>query len=206
MTDTVTAEPHFDEQLLTAAIRRLRQAEQQATAARSHATVAKEQLALALIDAAAAYRDTDVLPPRELVDRLYWEVRDLRVNDIARAFGIAPAELKRLVTPRVTSVTCRTCRKPTEVETAKRSEPAYVQCDGCRRAQEWREERAWAQESLQREEPPYPDDDLPLSYREEPPPPLQLVGAYPPFDAPPFHDEICDVCAAPAPEGRHRRS
>jgi len=185
MPDTVTAAPPFDEQVLSAALRRLRHAEQEATAARSHATVAKEQLALALFDAAAGCRDAEVAPSQDLLDRLYWDVRDLRVNDIARAFGLAPAELKRRVTPRIATATCRACRRPTEIECATRSEPSYVQCDACRRDEEVRRERAWARDTLDREEAPFPHGD-------EPWPPMGPLGLVP--DPVHLHDDICDIC------------
>jgi hypothetical protein len=201
-TDTVTEPPAFGDAMLSFAIRRLRTAEQEVAAARHTATVAKEQLALTLFDVTGEYRETDRQPPQDLLDRLYWEVRDLRQSDIARAFGMTTAQLKQTVTPKVAEVDCRSCSKPVHIETTNRTTPSYLQCDACRFAERQRERRAWAQDEGPRSGAWVDPWDAAWDDAIAAPPPW-LEGSYPAFDpalpAPHHPDEVCDVCHAPPP-------
>lgn len=198
-----TAAPTLDDALLTDALRRLRAAEQAAAAARSRAAVAKEEVALTLFATTEVYRTGAAPPPLDTIDHLYWDVRDLRITDIARAFGLTNAQLTRLVQPRTETVACADCGRHVEVVRRNRGDTRDARCEPCGRAER---ERLDLEAQRQRRELArariggYDDDGPPPgAFDDEPVPPAGYVGAYPPWDAPPpqHPDTICDVCNAP---------
>ncbi|HSK23781.1 MAG TPA: hypothetical protein VK906_11420 [Egicoccus sp.] len=199
-----TAEPTLDEALLTDAIRRLRDAEQAAAAARSRAAVAKEEVALTLFATTEPYRDGAAPPPLDIIDHLYWDVRDLRITDIARAFGLTNAQLTKLVQPHLEPAHCTDCGRDLEVLRRNRGDKRAARCEPCERAER---DRLEAEALRQRRELErarvggYDDLDGPPpgAFDDEPSPPVGYVGAYPAWDVPPpqHPDTICDVCNAP---------
>lgn len=204
MTSAPTTAPTLDEALLTDAIRRLREAEQAAAAARSRASVAKEELALTLFATTEIYRTGAAPPPLDTIDHLYWDVRDLRIADIASAFGLTSAQLTKLVQPRTEPTDCADCGSSIEVARRTRGDNRAARCDTCEQAERDRLEleaerqrrelaRAWGGGYDDLDGPP------PGAFDDEPVPPAGYVGAYPPWDAPPPHhpDTICDVCNTP---------
>ncbi|MFA9446587.1 hypothetical protein [Egicoccus sp. AB-alg6-2] len=202
MTATTTTEPRLDEAPLTDAVRRLRDAEQAAATTRSRAAVAKEEVALTLFAITESFRDGSAALPLDTLDRLYWEMRDLRVVDIARAFGISQGQLTKLVRPRTESTPCPDCHRDVEVLRRTRSDMDPRRCLSCEQAARERAELARQQRELELahvdhdERPPpgiYDDASSSVGY----------VGAYPAWDVPPpqHPDAICDVCHEPAGRG-----
>jgi hypothetical protein len=198
---TTTNGSDLDGALLIDAIRRLRDAEQAAAAARSRAAVAKEELALTLFATTEPYRAGGVPPPLDTIDHLYWDVRDLRITDIARAFGLTNAQLTKLVQPRTESARCQRCGRDVEVVRRNRRDSRDVHCRPCEEAESDR----LAAERMRRElESARFDDDRdgpPAgAYDDGPASPLGHLGAYPAWDVPPpqHPDPICDVCNAPS--------
>ena len=200
MTAATTTEPTLDEALLSDAIRRLRDAEQVAAAARSRAAVAKEEVALTLFATTEPYREAAAPPPLDTIDHLYWDVRDLRTSDIARAFGLTNAQLTKLVQPRTESAPCAGCGRDVEVRRRSRGDKRDARCDACEQAERDRVDAARQRRELEMARfDEYHDGPPPGAYDDGPVPPVGYVGAYPAWDAPPpqHPDSICDICNAP---------
>lgn len=197
-----TTEPHLDEALLTDAIRRLRDAEQAAAVARSRAAVAKEEVALTLFATTEPYRDGVAPPPLDTLDHLYWDVRDLRITDIARAFGLTNAQLSKLVRPRTESSPCAGCGRDVEVLRRNRGDKRDARCEPCEAKERDRLEAARQQRELELARVDFYDEHdgpPPGAHDDEPVQPAGYIGAYPAWDVPPpqHPDTICDVCNAP---------
>lgn len=199
---TTTTESSPDEAALADAIRRLRDAEQAAAAARSRAAVAKEEVALTLFATTQPYRDGGTALPLDTIDHLYWDVRDLRVADLARAFGLTNAQLTKLVQPRTESIPCAGCSRDVEVVRRNRGDQRRGHCEACERDERDRYEVERQRRELARARfDDYDDGPPPGAYDDVPTSPVGYVGAYPAWDVPPpqHPDTICDVCTPGTP-------
>jgi hypothetical protein len=115
------SDPVLDHPEVVARRTALRTAERHVEEARRALTAARDELAVAVNDAAAPYRHRDAPIPFDSVGRLYWEYRDLRVRDIASAFGLKATAIAELAGPRSEDRACDRCGEPTVVHHPTRS-------------------------------------------------------------------------------------
>jgi hypothetical protein len=109
-------------------------AERMVDEARRARAEAKARVAVALHEAARPYRDREHRLPIETISHLYWDRPELRVTDIAAAFGLLATGVRTLAGPRVVEVDCADCLTPVHLVRRSRSHhPARsgVRCGPC---------------------------------------------------------------------------
>jgi hypothetical protein len=127
--------PPLDDPRFRAAERALAVAERRLDDARRARAAAKDDLAVALHQAAGPYRDGGCDLSLESAAHLYWERLDLRVNDIAAAFGLRVAAVRSLAGPQYVVAECDECSSTFVLVRRSRSEAtgrSGAWCDGCR--------------------------------------------------------------------------
>jgi hypothetical protein len=142
----------LDDEAVVGALRGLRAAEHGYEAARRCIRTAKDEMALALRQAAAAYRDEDLALPVDVIAHLYWERPEVRAQDIASAFGVSVTRLAALAGPRTEVTGCSECGGATEAVRRSRSDGIrYTTCDDCRRRRDEEQVRQRLEDLLQEE-------------------------------------------------------
>jgi hypothetical protein len=170
-----TATPSvLDDEAFVDALRRFRVAQRQVEDAKRDLVAAKDHLAVALHHAATPYRHPGAPIPQEIVAHLYWERDELRVRDIADAFGLRISHLGRVAGPRTEVAECEDCGAATQVVRRSRSAHLRADCEDCQRRRALADElRRFEEERLALERrrwerdgwDPYPYE---LPYREHP--------------------------------------
>jgi hypothetical protein len=120
-----------DDEDLIAALRTLATATRDVEAAKLAIATAKDELAVALFLAARPHRTGAAPLPLEFLRALYWERPEVRVRDLARAFGLRLGELTDLVGPRREPGTCADCESRTEVTRRSRTHRPTARCPPC---------------------------------------------------------------------------
>jgi len=119
-----------DEDLATA-LQVLDTATRDLEAAKRAIVRAKDELAVTLFLAARPYRAEGASLPIGSLRTLYWERPEVRVRDIAKAFGVRLGELTELVGPRREPGICTDCDADTEVTRRCRSDRPAARCPPC---------------------------------------------------------------------------
>ena len=88
-----------------------------------------------LFAAGKRFRDRREPIPRADVSRLYWDHRQLRVSDLAAAFGVSKKELVELAGPRADHAPCMDCKQSVPIMRSSRSNEQHVRCERCRAAE-----------------------------------------------------------------------
>jgi hypothetical protein len=112
----------LDDEAYTTALRGFRAADERLSEARRAVTIAKDELAVALHHAAAPYRHDRLPVPPDVIEHLYWDRTELRVRDVATAFGITVHQLKVIAGPRAVGSSCHRCGAPVRVLRRSRSD------------------------------------------------------------------------------------
>jgi hypothetical protein len=175
---TPPSDPVVDHPEVVARRTALRTAERHVEEARRAAKGARDELAIAVNDVAAPFRHREAPIPFDSVGRLYWEYPELRVRDIASAFGLKATAIAELAGPRTEDRSCGRCGEPTVVRYPTRSSlrgrhHTAARCTACQVLEEL--ERALEEETWRRGDPdphldpwsPWEDED-PLGWTPRP--------------------------------------
>jgi hypothetical protein len=137
----------LDDPAVVAAISAHADAEVALVEAKHVLTRARAAVRDALFEAGTRYRDRQLPLPRGDLHRLYWEHRELRVTDLANAFGVNSTELARLAGPTEGYGRCDDCQQVVPMLLDNRNpKPSYastppVRCDACRERHDEQQER-----------------------------------------------------------------
>jgi hypothetical protein len=123
-----------------AAVARVERAEEEVTRARAAVADARRVVTAALVEVGRAVREGRTPLPDGLVHELYWDWDEVRVKDIARAFGLSASEVARVAGPAVVTGRCARCGGSAEGSKLSRSAYVHLVCDVCREAQQREDE------------------------------------------------------------------
>ncbi len=121
----------IDDEDFATALQALDTATRDLEAAKRAIVRAKDELAVTLFLAARPYRAEGASLPLGSLRTLYWERPEVRVRDIARAFGVRLGELTELVGPRSEPGICTDCDTDTEVARRSRTHRPVARCPPC---------------------------------------------------------------------------
>lgn len=131
MTTTATRTP-LGEPVLDAALDQIESAKEGIARARRQLEFARADLSDALRDWGKSWRHEDVEPPTGIVRRLYWEVPEARVSDVARAVGVPSKDIKTVAGPREVATVCNECKTAMTVQQTTRGESLrWARCGDC---------------------------------------------------------------------------
>jgi hypothetical protein len=172
------SDPVLDHPEVVARRTALRTAERQVEEARRALTAARDELAIAVNDAATPFRHGDEPIPFDSVGRLYWDLRELRVRDIASAFGLRATAIAGLAGPRSEDRSCDRCGAATVVHHPTRSAFDHrhrvpTRCASCQILEELERtlrEEAWRRGHLDPHPDPWDpwDDEDPTGWEPRP--------------------------------------
>lgn len=131
----------LDQPQVTAAMADRDRADVALIEAKQAVDVARARIRDALFAAGLAYRERRRPLPAAEIHQLYWDHPELRVTDVANAFGVSTSRLVEIAGPRTREVPCPRCGQPRPTTLTSRSAPRYHPCDDCRRRETEREER-----------------------------------------------------------------